>query len=454
MSSPRHKPIPRFRDSSLLLGSWREFREDRLELLLRVGQECGEIGQFQMGPIPFVLINSASLVSTLMVEKAPYLGTESFGRILYPVLGRTALPGIQGEYHRRIRRIMAPAFQHKRLVSYTENMVAAADALQRRLKDGEQIEVVRTMQTLVRDILVKSLFNIEMSENDAFFESVHIAAEYISSLAANPISLPLSVPTPYNRRVKNAIALLRSRAQQLLVEGKQRNEDKGDFLSMLILARDEDGSGLSDVELLDQILTLYMAGLETTANMMAFSLLLMAERPEIQARVQAEVDSVLGGRPPTYADLARLPYTLQVLKETLRLYPPAFFYARSPLENIELEGYQLTTKHFLVLSPYVTHRNPEYFPDPERFDPERFTPENEKKLPRHAFLPFGIGPHVCIGQHFALMEAHLSVAHLFQHLSVSVMPNQNLRLLPLATLTPSAFHLKVTRRKAAMALAS
>jgi cytochrome P450 len=453
MSTPHYKPIPRFQDS-WPLGSWSEFRKDRLGLLLRVGQECGEIGQFRMGPIPFVLLNSASIVSTLMVDKAPYLSTESFGRILYPVLGRTALPGIHGDYHRRIRRIMAPTFQHKRLLGYTENMVAAADVLQRSLKDGEEIEIVRVMQSLVRDILVKSLFNVDMSEDDAFFESVHVAAEYISSLAANPVMLPLSVPTPYNRRVKKAISLLRSRAQQLLTEGKQRGEDKGDFLSMLILARDEDGNGLTEVELLDQILTLYMAGLETTANAMAFTLLLISQRPDIQARLHAEVDEVLGGRPPVHTDMVRLPYTLQVIKEALRLYPPAFFYGRSPMEDIEVEGYLLRKEHFLVLSPYVTHRNPRYFPDPERFDPDRFTPENEKKLPRHAFLPFGIGPHVCIGQHFALMEAHLTVAHLCQHLSVSVLPNQQIRLQPLATLTPSAFHLKVTRRKASMALAS
>lgn len=454
MSSPQPKAIPRFSDSSRLFGSWSEFRDDRLGLLLRVGQECGEIGQFKMGPVPFVLINSSSLVSTLMVDKAADLGTETFGRILYPVLGRTSLPGTQGDYHRRLRRIMAPAFQHKRLLAYTENMVAAADALQRGLNDGAEFEVVRTMQSMVRDILVKSLFNVEMTENDAFFDSVYVVAEYIGKLAANPISLPLSVPTPYNLKVKKAISLLRGRARQLLAEGKQRGEDKGDFLSMLILARDEDGSGLTDVELLDQILTLYMAGLETTANMMSFCLLELSRRPDIQARIHAEVDTVLGGRAPAYADLARLPYTLQVIKESLRLYPPAFFYGRSPLKEIDLAGYQLRKEHFLVLSPYVTHRDPQNFPDPERFDPDRFSPENEKKLPRHAFLPFGIGPHVCIGQYFALMEAHLALAHLCQYLSVSMVPNQQHGLLPMATLTPSPFYIKVSRRKSAMALAS
>jgi cytochrome P450 len=453
MSTPRYKSIPRFREP-WLLGSWSEFKKNRLDLLVRVSRECGEVGQFRMGPLPFFIINSPTILSTLMLEKAPYLGTEPFFKSIYPVLGRTTLPGTHGEYHRRLRRIMAPAFQHKRLLSYTENMVACADQLQRGLKDGDEIEIVRTMQNLIRDILIKSLYNLEMKEGDTFFESVHDVAHYISDKVANPVMLPLFVPTLYNKRTQAAIKLLRGRARELLEEGRRRGEDKGDVLSMLILARDEDGSGLSDEELMDQILTLYMAGLETTANSLAFTWKLLAEHPDVQARVHAELDAVLGGRLPTYADLARLPYLLQVIKESMRLYPTAFFYARAPLEDIEVEGYLFRKNQFLVISPWALHRNPEYFPDPERFDPERFTPENEKKLPRCAYLPFGIGPKVCLGQHFAMLEVHLTLAHMAQVLSVSLPPNQQIRLQPLATLTPTPFLIKVTRRKATIALAS
>ncbi|HYO53614.1 cytochrome P450 [Archangium sp.] len=453
MSTPPFKPIPRIREP-WLVGSWSEFQKDRLGLLLRVGRECGEVGEFRIGPVPFFLINSVKLLSSLLVDHAADLGTEPFFKAMVPVLGRTAVPGLHGEHHRRIRRIMAPAFQHKRLVGYSENMVMCADQIQRGLQDGAEVDMVRVMQNLVREILVKSLYNVDMVEGDAFFESVHVVAEYISARVANPLMLPLAVPTSYNRRAKAAIKLLRGRAWELLEEGRRRGEDKGDVLSMLILAKDEDGSGLTEEELLDQILTLYMAGLETTANALSFAWLMLARHPDVQARLHAEVDAVLGGRAPGYADLARLPYSLQVLKETLRLYPSAFFFARAPLKDIVVEGYQFRQNQFLAICPYVHHRNPEYFPDPERFDPERFTPENEKKLPRNAYMPFGTGPRVCIGQFFALLEAHLTVAHMSQFLSVSFPPQEEVRLLPLATLTPSLFRLKISRRKTAMALAS
>ncbi|AKJ02534.1 cytochrome P450 [Archangium gephyra] len=446
------KSVPRIKESALL-GSWSEFKSDRLGLVLRVMRECGELGEFHVGPVSMYFPTGPKLLHQILVEQADKFTTEPFMANFYPVLGRTTLPGIDGAHHRRIRRIMAPAFQPKRMMAYAEHMVGFADEVQRGMVDGSEVEIVGVMQHLALKILAKSVFHLEFNEDKYFFDCIHVASEYVGVRVSNPVQLPLWVPTPRNRRDQAAIAHLRGRARSLLEEGRQRG-DKGDVLSLLLTAKDEDGTGLSEAELLDQILTLYIAGHETTANALSFAFMLLGQHPESQAKLQAEVDSVLGGRAPTYEDAPKLTYTLQVIKESLRMFPPAVFFGRAPIEDLEIEGYRFRKGQFCLLSPYAIHRNPEFFPEPERFAPERFTPENEKKLPRNTYLPFGTGPHVCIGQYFALLEAQLVLAHICQNVNVSLVPNQQIRLMPLATLGPSPFRVKVTRRKTATALAS
>ncbi len=452
MSNPQGKRIRQYKDS-WLLGSWSAFQKDRLGLLLRVARECGELGEFRVGPQALFLVNSPALLQEILVDKASKFTPEPFARSFYPVTGRTAVVGVDGEYHRRLRRIMAPAFQHKRLVSYSEQMVAIAEEYQRDLQDGAEVDVIRLMHHLTRDIIAQCVFRMDFKEEERFFASVRTAAEYIGAGAANPLRFPLSVPTPGNLRTRAAVAHIRERTVQLLEQGRRRG-DMGDILSMLLLAKDEDGSCLTEEELRDQTLLLYLAGHETSSNTLSWVFLVLAQHPEVQARLHAEVDAVLGGRPPTYADLARMPYVVQVLKETMRLYPGGHLFGRAPVEDIEVGGYPLRKGQYLMISPYVIHRHPELFPEPERFDPERFTPEQEKKLPRGAYIPFGNGPHICIGMHFAMLEMQLVVAHMLQHLSLALVPNQHVRPLPLATLSPSPFQLKVSRRKASMALAS
>ncbi|PTL82369.1 cytochrome P450 [Vitiosangium sp. GDMCC 1.1324] len=453
MTAPRYKTIPQVRQP-LLFGSWSEFRHDRLGLLERVGRECGEIGSFRIGPVTIIVPNSASILQTLLVDRASKLQSEVFFKSVSPVMGKTALPGIHGDYHLRMRRMLAPLFTPKRLLGYAQHMVSCTDDMLRPMQDGAEIDFVHMMHRLTRNIIAKSMFNMKGDEDESFFESIRVSTEYIARLVANPVALPLSVPTGNNRRARGAISILRRRARELIEEAGNRDEEAGDLLSLLFRTRDEDGSGLTEEELIDQSLTIYLAGHETTANSLSWAWLFIARNPEIQARLQAEVDEVLNGRTPTPADLPRLPYALQVLKESLRMYTPSFLFGRAPLEDIEVEGYQFRKGQFIIISPHVIHHNPQYYPEPERFDPERFTPENEKKLPRCAYMPFGMGPHICIGQHFALMEMHLVLTHMLQHLSVSLVPGQQVRPLPLATLAPSPFTLKVTLRRPVLALAS
>nr|MBA2285797.1 cytochrome P450 [Ktedonobacteraceae bacterium] len=238
-----------------------------------------------------------------------------------------------------------------------------------------------------------------------------------------------------SRHTRQAVAYLRGRIQQMIDERRASSEEKHDFLSILLRARGEDGSAMPDQQVMDESVTLFGAGHETTATALTWAWYLLARYPAVYERMRQEVDTVLQGRRPVYADLAHLPYTLQVFKETLRLYPPAYAISRVALHDVDLDGYHVHKGETVVVSPYTMHRRPDFFPDPEKFDPERFTPENEKRLPRYAYFPFGAGPRVCIGNYFSTMEGHLLLATLAQHVTFDLMPNQSIMPNPNKTIT-------------------
>jgi cytochrome P450 len=221
----------------------------------------------------------------------------------------------------------------------------------------------------------------------------------------------------------------------LIDERRTSNEEKNDFLSILLNTRGEDGSRMSDQQVMDEAVTLFGAGHETTATALTWAWYLLTQNPAVYSRLQQEVDTVLQGRSPTYADLANLPYALQVFKETMRFYPPAYAISRVALHDIDLDGYVVRKNQTVGVCPYTMHRRSDYFPDPERFDPERFTPENEKRLPRYAYFPFGAGPRICIGNHFAMMEGHLLLATLVQRVTFELVPGQRIVPDPNKTIT-------------------
>lgn len=248
---------------------------------------------------------------------------------------------------------------------------------------------------------------------------------------------PLSVPTPRNRRINAAIHTLDAIVQGLIQERRQRAIERGDVLSLLLLARDEEtGQGMSDQQVRDEVMTLLFAGHETTSNLLAWTWFLLATHPEVEQRLQAELDAVLGGRLPTVEDLAHLPYGHRVLEETLRLYPPAWSLARKALVDDKVGGYVLPASTIILMSPYVTHRHPAFWEEPERFDPDRFTPERVAVRPRYAYFPFGGGPRQCIGNTFALMEAHLILATVAQRYRLRLVPDHPVEPQALLTLRP------------------
>jgi cytochrome P450 len=226
----------------------------------------------------------------------------------------------------------------------------------------------------------------------------------------------------------------------MIDERRANPEERDDFLSILLRAREDDGSTMSNEQVQNEALTLFGAGHETTATALSWVWYLLATHPEVYRRVQAEVDSVLLGRTPTYGDLPRLPYCLQVLKESMRLYPPVYAVARSALHDVELGDYKINQGVGVIAAFYAIHHRSIYYPDPEKFDPERFTPDNEKLLSRYAYVPFGAGPRICIGNHFSMMEGHLLLATLAQRVIFDLVPGQRVEPAPARTLTTRPIH--------------
>jgi len=421
-----------------LVSDLRDFQRDRLGMLLRLSGECGDIGPVRLGPTSTVAFaNSAEAVGSVLVEHADdFRKGKSLRLYMRPVVGDGLLSN-SGAAHRYQRRLVAPAFRHNRVAAYAEIMTSYAERAQQGWRDGEVIDIGPAMTRVTLGIVGKVLFDAEMvDEADDLGAALTEALRYASSQLASPVHVPLSWPTPRNRRVQQAIARLNRTIYGMIKERRASAGQREDVLSLLLSARGEDGSRLSVKQVRDETMTLFIAGHDTVANALAWTWCLLARHPDVYARMRAEVDAALHGRTPTVADLPQIPYTLQVFKESLRLYPPAYVLSRQAVRDVEVSGYRVPAGSVVIVSPYTMHRRPDYFPDPERFDPDRFTPEAEARLPRHAYLPFGAGPRICIGNHFALMEGQLVLATLAQRVTFEWPDGQRIMPEPLINLRP------------------
>jgi cytochrome P450 len=431
------------------LGNVFALRNKRLELLLRISREFGDIGAFHFGPHMVPLINSPDLVRCVLVDQsAMFEKTVTVRTLATPVLGNGVFLS-EGEEHRQQRRLLAPLFQHQRVLNYAETMVDCASYLQKTWQEGETINIADEMMHLTLWIISNVLFGADVSgEESELGEVLTYTFRHFASAVTNPIRLPQSWPTLGNQRARQALARVNATIYRMIEE--QRQHDKGDnnFLSMLLHGQDEaHSSPLSDRQMRDEALSLFVAGHETMANALTWCWYLLSQHPEIYARMRAEGDHVLAGRTPTIADLPNLPYTLQVLRETLRLYPPVYAFTRRAMSTVQLGTYRIPKGTSVVISPYTLHRRTSFFSNPERFDPERFAPQREQNLPRYAYIPFGAGPHICLGMHFALLEGHLLLATLAQRVVFEFAGTEPIKPEPLLTLRPKGAVLMRVRRR-------
>jgi cytochrome P450 len=288
---------------------------------------------------------------------------------------------------------------------------------------------------LTLEIVGKTLFDTEVgSSADEVGNAVTVAMECVMSQLSSLLPMPPFIPTPTNRKNRKAVAQLDAILYRIIRERRAQGGDRGDLLSMLLAAQDEDGATMSDQQIRDESMTLFLAGHETTANALSWAIYLLAKNPPARARVEQELDAL--GHVPSYDDLKQLPWTLAILKETLRLYPPAYILARRVIEDVVIGCHEIKKHTIVLVNVLGIHRRADVFANPESFDPERFMGDAEKQLPRCAYMPFGAGPRICIGNHFALMEGHVLLASILKRVRFDMVSDSPVDLEPLVTLRP------------------
>ncbi len=424
---PKPKPI---------VGNILEFRKGQLAYVMGLQRQYGKASTFYFGKAPMVLFTTPGAVRYVLVENAKNFTIREATQSLRLTLGDGLLT-TDGEFHNRQRRLILPAFHRKRVESYRDTMIAYTGRMLEGWRPGQQLDIAGEMQELTLRIVGKALFDVDLTQESSrlgdAFDNVRL---YPNRRRFSLISWRINVPfTPYGKFVR-AKAILDKAVYDIIARRRASQEDTGDVLSMLLAARDEDGSMLTDVQLRDEIMTLLAAGHETTANALTWTFYLLSQNLAERDKLLAELHRVLNGRTPTVEDLAHLPYLEMVVKESMRLFPPAWILGRRAVEDYELEGYHLPAGSFAMLSPWVFHHMAEYFADPQRFWPERFDPETGEKYPPFSYFPFGAGSRMCIGSTFAMMEARLLLATIIQRYSPRLVPGHPVEPRPMVTVRP------------------
>lgn len=420
------KPIPFIHESSEN-GSTHAFMYDRVNFLRGLAA-TGDICGFHVGPMTMAFCNKAEYAHSVLVE-APYKYF-SKSRPSRNFITRVGVFGTEGEEHRKRRKLLAPMFQPRQFVHYADSIVEYSEQFAQSLSEGMTFNLNQQMVDLTRRIIVKTLFGLEMDERSQALVAA-IVAELRDSTKhlGNSNVVPESEAAEYERRMQESKNFLESTLNQLVEERRgQQSQQHMDMLSVLANMRDEDGNYLDNQQIIDECILIFPAGSETTMSAFAWVWYYLCQQPDLYEKVQQEVRTALQGRRATFDDLANLPYCLQVFREAIRVYPPIPFQTREALEDITMDGYFIPKGTTLLISTWTLHHRPEYFPEPDKFDPDRFTPENEKRIPRYAYLPFGVGPRICIGMHFALMEAQLVIATIAQHVTFSFVPGQDIEV--------------------------
>ncbi|APR79856.1 cytochrome P450 [Minicystis rosea] len=423
------------------------FARDQLVLLRDLADRYGDVVEMKVLGRPFFLISHPDDIEAVLVKHARIMLRDEYAVVLERVLGKGLLTS-DGDLWKRQRKLMSQAFVPKRIRSYGEAMVRVTDAALRPWHDGQAINLHQEISRVTMEVVADVLFGSGIDHEDVrtVREAMEIVNEFLANSPEAVLKLPAWVPTPRNVATVRAVKQLDELIYRI-IQKRRAGEPRDDLLGTLLAAQDDDGTKMSDAQLRDEAITLFLAGHETTALALAHTFYLLSKHPDIERRLHAEIASVLGGRLPTADDVRALPYTERVLKEAMRLYPPAWTTGREVAEEVEIGGYVLPKGAQILTSQWVVHRDPRWFPNPEGFDPDRFAPERAKDLPRFAYFPFGGGPRICIGNHFAMMEATLLLAVIVQRFRIELLPGQQLSLKPSVTLRQAGPGLRVRVRE-------
>lgn len=427
---PRAKGLP-------YLGNSHQYLRDPLRFLRSMQARHGDVVNVALGPMEVTLVSHPDVVEDILLTRNRLWQKDRYLQVLRPVLGDGLLSS-EGDFWRRQRRLAQPAFHRDRIAAYGDIMVSHATRLVRQWRDGKDRDVHKDMMRLTLEIVAETLFGANVGDHA---EDVGEALEAVLAVVADPFELFFPVlkrlPTPnrvrFNRAVKKLDTIMYG-----VIERRRRSTagETNDLLSMLLHAQDDDGTGMSDKQLRDECMTLFLAGHETTALNLSWTWLLLSKHPHVDGKLARELDEVLGDRPATFADLPNLRYTSHVIAESLRMYPPAWSMGREAREDVVIAGYHVPRGGQVWFCPWSIQRDARWFDRPDDFLPERWEGDLAKTLHRYAYFPFGGGPRFCIGQAFAQMEAVLLLATLARAYRVEVLPRPRVVPEPSVTLRP------------------
>jgi cytochrome P450 len=411
--------------------------------------QLGDVVLFHLGPQPVYLVNHPDYIRDVLVTHSRNFIKSRGLQIAKKFLGESLLTS-EGEFHLRQRRLAQPAFHRQRINSYAQSMVEYGARTCDRWREGETVDISHEMMRLTLAIVGKTLFDADVeSEAKDIREALNAMMQMFDRITKPFPSFLGLLPLPSNFRLRRAHRRLDETIYRIINERRASGEDRGDLLSMLLMSTDTegDGTGMSNLQVRNEAMTLFIAGHETTANALMWTWYLLSHHPEIEARLHREIDSVLQGRTPEADDFARLKYVEMVFAESMRLYPPAWVMGRQVLADYPIDRYMVPTKSIILMSPYAMHHDERYYPDPFRFDPDRWTEEARASRPKFSYFPFGGGPRVCIGEQFAWMEGVLLIATIASQWKLRLAPGQEVKPKPIVTLRPGGSVMMTLERR-------
>jgi cytochrome P450 len=436
-----------------LLGSIVEVSRDWLGFYQRCADEYGDVVRVRLAHVPVYLVVHPRDIESVLITNAANFTKSADYRALARVLGRGLLTS-EGEFWQRQRSLIQPAFHKESILAYAAVMTGAADRMLNLWRDGRERNFHEDMMRLTLEIVALCLYGAEVSEDaERVGQAMEVVMKRFLTNASLTLLFSFDIPAVFARRESRAIRHLNEIIGGIIRHRRASQQQPGDLLDMLLRARDADGKPMSDAQLRDEVMTLFLAGHETTAIALSWACYLIAHHPGVEARLAEELRAVLAGRVPTPDDLPRLRYTEMVLKETLRLYPAVWGIGRRAIEDCELGGYRLPAGSNIFILQWRTQRDARFFPEPERFDPERWRedPVRLGKIPRFAYFPFGGGPRVCVGASFAMMEATLLLAMIQQRYHLALVASHPVEVIASVTLRPKYGIKMVAKRRDANA---
>ena len=417
-----------------ILGAARAMLNDATGFVLRTTRELGPLFRIPLGPRSLTLIAHPDDLRRVLQEQNKEYPRGKVVDPIRPMLGN-GLPMTDADVWRRKRRIMQPAFNKPRIALLTDTMSAVTRRYVDRFSAGDELNTLDLMMRLTRDIILETMFSNQLGADTAELDRAFAELErYVARYSFIPFKVPLWLPTPDNFSFRRALATIDRLIVGLITARQASGEKRGDLLDALLEARDEDGQPMAPAELRDEAVSIFFAGHETSANALTWATYLLSTHPETFARLRGEADRVIGDRLPTVQDVPKLEYAAMVIREAMRLYPPGWIYGRVAERDDVLRGHRIREGDMLGICPLVAHRLPESWPDPERFDPERFAGEKTSSNRNFTYIPFGSGPHMCIGIHLAMAETQIVLAMMARRAQLVVERPDEVRMLSKVTL--------------------